>query len=74
MLWKQKKQHRIIVVRFSIILFLVDNTLTVMEPDYVKDTGVYKCHARNAGNGESEASIAITVHSDNDTTYYGKFV
>jgi hypothetical protein len=39
----------------------------------VKDTGVYKCLAKNPGNGESEASVTITVHSDNDTSFYGEF-
>ncbi|XP_060560214.1 follistatin-related protein 5-like [Ruditapes philippinarum] len=49
---------------------MFDNTLTVQDPDYVKDTGVYKCLAKNPGNGESEASVTITVHSDNDTSFY----
>ena len=51
---------------------LDDNSLTVIDVDYVEDSGVYTCVAHNNA-GTSKASATITIRNPNDTDIQGNF-
>ena len=52
---------------------LDDNSLTVIDVDYLEDSGVYTCVAHNNA-GTSKASATITIHNPNDTDIQGNIM